>query len=61
MNLNNNFFLQGINADNRFNEMFFKIDEWLKSHPNSKRIQDSITVDKGDHDSFILMMEEYFN
>ena len=61
MNLSNNFIMQSIEADNNFKDLQIKVDKWLQSHPNSYRIQDSIQIDKEDHDSFILMMEEYFN
>jgi len=43
-----NSLLQSIEAENSFSKLDRKIDVWLKDHPLSSKIQDSVQIAKED-------------
>jgi hypothetical protein len=58
MNIKNlNYVSQSQEADELFKNVCSDIDIWLRNHPNSKRIDDSVNIDSKDVKSF----REYFS
>jgi len=53
-----NSLLQSIEAENSFSKLDRKIDVWLKDHPLSSKIQDSVQIAKEDIVSFNKMFYE---